>query len=84
VRDQPAVAEEGQQLGGNGGKQRLSRQVCRGKAVHPAGFGRNVALRVDQCVEMLARRQLIDQLQSGDFDDPVAVQRIESGCLGIE
>ena len=45
---------------------------------------RDVALRVDQGVEMFAGGQVVDQFERGDLDDAVAVQRFKASGLGVE
>ncbi len=65
-------------------EQRLSRQVAVGEAVNTRGFGRDVALRIDQRMKVPAGGQVVDQLQRRDLDDAVAVQRVEAGRFRVE
>ena len=52
--------------------------------MHPRCLRRDVALRIDQGMKMAAGRQVVDQLQRRDLDQPVAIQRVQAGGLGIE
>ena len=82
--DQLIVAQELQQFPGDIGEDRLAHHVRAGHAVDTAGLGGNVALRVDHPMKERAGRQVVDQLQPGELDHPIAGQRIEAGGLGIE
>src|SRR6185312_8194409 len=48
------------------------------------GFPRHVALRVDVIVERRAGRNPIEQLDTADLDQAMALRRIEAGGFGVE
>ena len=48
------------------------------------GLSRNVALRIDEAMEFAARRNAIEDLDATDFDQPVALLRIEARRFGVE
>ncbi len=52
--------------------------------MHREGFGRHVALGIDVPVKGLAGRHAVENLDTADFDQPVAAQRVEAGGFGIE
>ena len=62
----------------------LSGKVCQSKAVDTRGVVRDIALGVDQRVEMAAGRQIVEQFQRCDFDDPVAEVRFQASGLRVE
>ena len=84
VRDQIVVAEEFQQFVDNLAETRLAGEVCQGEAVNPRGVLRNVALGVDQSVEMPSGRQVVQQFQRGHLDHPVAELRFQTGGFRVE
>ncbi len=84
VRDQLVVAEEFQQLVDDLGEARPAGEVCQREAVNARGVFRNVALGVDQSVEMPSGRQVVQQFQRGHLDDPVAKLRFQAGGFRVE
>ena len=79
-----SLADELQELVGDLGEQRLVLEERRREPVHGLGFGRHVALGIDEAVELAARRDAVDELDAADLDQPVAAFGIEAGGLGIE
>ncbi len=65
-------------------KQRLVGQEFAGKTMHGESFRRHVALGVDVPVKGLAGRHPVEDLDTADFDQPIAAQRVEAGGFGIE
>ena len=59
-------------------------QEFAGQAMHGKGFRRHVALGIDVPVKGLAGRHAVEDLDTADFDQPIAAQRIEAGGFGIE
>ena len=53
-------------------------------AVDANGVLGNVALGVDQVMEDAAGRGLVDDLDGADFEQPMALRRIEAGRFGVE
>ena len=84
VDDQPVAADEFQHLVDNRREGRMLREEFGGEAVHLFRLGRDVALGIDVAMEGAPGRQVIEQLDAGDFDDAVAVRRIETGGFRIE
>ena len=84
VGDQLAVAEEPQQVVGDRGETRLAGHVAGGDAVDAGDLLRDVALGVDQGMEMPTGRQVVDQLQRGDLDHPVALHPFQAGGFRVE
>ena len=52
--------------------------------MHLLSFGWDVAFRIDEDVIFGPGRDAVDQLDATDFDQPVALARIESRRFGIE
>jgi hypothetical protein len=52
--------------------------------MHRERVGWHSALRANVAMKRLARWGAVDQLNRPNFDDAVAVQRVEPGCLGID
>ena len=50
----------------------MAREEGAAEPVHPLGFLRHVALGVEMALEALAGRDVVDQLDGADLDDPVA------------
>ena len=82
--DQPRVAEEGGELGGHRGEDRLVGEEGGGQAVDPHRLVGHLALRVDVGVEGAAGRHVVDELDRAELDDAVAAVRVEPGGLGVE
>jgi hypothetical protein len=45
---------------------------------------RHVALRIEVAMKHFAGGKAIEQLDAADLDQPIALERIEAGGLGIE
>ena len=78
------VAEEFQQFVDNLGETRLAGEVCQGEAVNARGVLRNVALGVDQGVEVPPGRQVVQQFQRGHLDHAVTKLRFQTGGFRVE
>ena len=65
-------------------EQRLVGQELAGKPVHGESFRRHVAFRIDVDVKGLTGRHPVENLDTADFDQPIAAQRVEAGGFGIE
>ena len=48
------------------------------------GLSRNVALRIDKAMKFAARRNAVEDLDATDFDQPVALLRIEARRFRVE
>ena len=84
VHHQHGALEEGEHVVGQLGKTRLVAQELGGQAVHFEGLVGDVALGVQMAVPDASRGDAVDQLDAADLDDPVAVERVEPGGLGVE
>ena len=62
----------------------LPSEVVPRLAVHFRRADVDLALRVDEEMDRAARRAPVDDLEAGELDDPVALQRIEAGGFGVE
>jgi hypothetical protein len=52
--------------------------------MHREGLGRHIAFRIKVPVKGLPGRHAIENLDTADFNQPVAAQRVEAGGFGIE
>ena len=48
------------------------------------GLSRNVALGIDKAMKFAARRNAVENLDATDFDQPVALFRIEASRFRVE
>ena len=80
----PALVQEREKILDHLGEPRLLAEEGSGQAVHQLRIGRHVALGVEVAVEEAAGRQVVDQLDRADLDQPVAVARLEPGGLGVD
>ena len=84
VRHQRRFADEGEELVGDFGEQRLVLQELGGEAVNLERGSRHLALRIDVAVEALAGGNLVVELDAADLDEPVALVGIEPRRLGVQ
>src|SRR6266704_2728539 len=84
VDHQRRVGDEFQELLDHMSEQRLAGEELAGKTMHRECFRRHVTLWIEMPVEGLARRHAIDDLDTADFNQPVAPQRVEARGFGIE
>ena len=84
VDHQRGIADEFHEPLEDLGEARLVRQEGAGQPVHRLRVGRHVAFRVEIGLELPSGGQVVDQLETGDLDDPVTGQRIKAGRFGIE
>ena len=84
VNDERCVAEKSNQIVGHFGEEGFILEELLAQAVNGERFRRHAALRIEIGVECLSGRYAIDQLDAADLHQTVAVQRIETGGLGIE
>ena len=82
--DQRRVAEKGDQIVGDFREEKLVLEELIAEAVDRERLGRHAALGIEIAVKGLAGRYAVDQLDTADFDQTMAVQGIETRCLGIE
>ena len=75
------VADKGKKVVGNFGKPLVSFQKFGGKSVHRKCLGGHVALGIDIGVESRPGRYPVEQLDAAQLDQPMALRRIEAGCL---
>src|SRR5688572_18536563 len=54
------------------------------QAVHHEGVGGNAAARIDIGVKSASGRDVVQELETADFDQPIPVQAIEAGRFRIE
>src|ERR1700679_4210446 len=52
--------------------------------MHREGLRRHVAFWIEMAMEGLAGRHAIENLDTADFNQPIAPQRVEAGGFGIE
>ena len=81
---QGRALDEIQERPGDVSELRLVRQKGIGQAVNFKGLGRHVAFGIDVDMEDLAGRDVIDQFDTADLDDPMTVPWIETGGFRIE
>ena len=62
----------------------LSAEKFVGEAVNALGFDRHVAFGIEIELQGAAGGEMIHQFDTADFDDAVAVARLEARGLGIE
>src|SRR4030088_917095 len=84
VDHQRCIGNKFQKLLDHMSEQRLVGEKFTGKTMHGERFSRHVALRVEVPMKCLPRRHAVENLDTTDFDQPVAPQRIEAGGFGIE
>ena len=84
MRDELGVAEEGDQVIGLFGKQRLVLEELDRQSVNLEGRLRHVAFRVEVEMERLAGRETVDELDAANLNQPIARKGIKAGCFGIE
>ena len=84
MREQRAVAQEGDQLGRDLGEARLAAQLGAREAVDSRRFLVDLAVGVEERVELAPGREIVDQLQRRDLDHAVAGCRVQPRRLGIE
>ena len=78
------VADELEEILDHMRKERLVREELAGKTVHGECFRRHVALWIEEPMKSLAGRHAIENLDTADFHQPIAAQRVEPGGFGIE
>ena len=84
VNDQRRIAQKFQKFFHNLGEQRLVGQEFAGQAMHPLGFNGNVAFGVQIELQGAAGGEMVQQLDTADFHDPVAVARLKPCRFRIE
>ncbi len=84
VDDERRISEKRQQLLSDIGEQPVLGEEFRRQAVDLVGFRRHISFGIEIALKMLAGRQVVDQLEAADLDDPVTRTWIEAGGLGIE
>ena len=52
--------------------------------MHGEGFRRHVAFGIEMPMKGLPGRHAVENLDTADFNQPVAAQRVEAGGFGIE
>ena len=87
VDDQRRVADEGQEIVGDGGEHRLVGEKIVGQPMHRERLLRHRAFRIDVELPLAVRPvadDVVDQLDTADLDDPVALIGAQPGGLGIQ
>ena len=84
MHDQHGAFDEGQQLFHAITKERLVAQKLRGEAVHLVGALGHLTLRVQMAMPGAARRDGVDQFDTADLDNAMALARLETRGLRIE
>ena len=79
-----SLADEPRNSSATSANSGLSFRKCRRQPVHRLGFGRHVALGIDEAMELAPRRDAVEELDAADLDQPVAALRIEAGGFGVE
>ena len=84
VDDQFATGDELEELVDDVAKVRLGVELRAADAVHGLGAFVNVALGIEEAVELAARDAAIDHLDAADLDDAVALRRREARGFCVE
>ena len=84
MNNQGILADEIQKLDDNRGEGRVFGEKLSAQPMNLVGRLGHVALRIDVSLELPPGGQVIGQLQTGDFDNAIAVRRIEARGFGIE
>ena len=84
VDDPLGAARELQELGCDIGEFRLALEVVPGLAMHHGGARVYLALGVDVELDRAAGRAPVDDFDPRNFDDPVALLRVEAGGFRVE
>jgi hypothetical protein len=75
--------DEPEKLVHDRGKRRLASEEFGGQAVDSESIPRHVALGIDMSVKTPTARDMVDQFDAGNLDDPMSIVRIEAGSLSI-
>jgi len=75
--------DEAEKLVHDRAKRRLTSEEFGGQAVDRESIPRHVALGIDMSVKTPTGRDMVDQFDAGDLDDPMSIVRIQTGSLGI-
>ena len=84
VRDEPRIADECHELGGNRGESGLVGKEPVGKPVHRLGLGGPRPARIYVRVERPPRFDAADEFDAANLADAMPVRRVETGRLGVE
>ena len=84
VNHQRRIADKGEKLFHHRGEERLVAEKFVAEAMHPLGFDRHIAFGIEIGLEGFAGGEMIDQFDTADFHDAVAVARLEARGFGIE
>ena len=84
VDHQRRIANELQKFLDHLREQRFVGEELAGKTMHGECFSRHVALGIEMPMKGLAGRHPVENLDTADFNQPVAAQRVEARGFGIE
>ena len=84
MNDEAVAGDELGQLLGDRGKRRMLGEEFGVEPMYRHGVRRDIALGVDVTMQLAAGRDVVDQFETGDLDDPVARLWIKSGGFGID
>src|SRR5262245_45213499 len=84
VDDEARIANEREEVAGDGGKQWLAFQELGRQAMDGLGVGRHLPLGIDIGMKGPAARNMVDELDRAEFDDAVTLGMVDAGGLGVE
>jgi len=84
VDDELIVADEGEELVDDLGKFRLVAQEFRRQTMNTEGAFRHVALGIDVTVEEIPGRHMVEDFETAELDQPVALIGRKAGGFGVE
>ncbi len=84
MNDERAVPDEGDELVGDLGEERLVGKKFLAQPMDVESGRRHVPFGIDIDVEALAGRDVVLELDAADLHEPMPVLRIEAGGFGIE
>ena len=73
-----------QQIIDNLGETRLILLIGTTDAVHGLGAFIDIAIGVQEAMEVATGQAAVDELEAADFDDAMAVPRGQARCFGVE
>ena len=84
MNDQRRAFDEGEKLVGNFGKARLVLEEVFTNAVDGEGIRRHLTFGIDVPALDDTGRQMVDEFDTGYFDQPMTQLRLKAGRLGIK
>src|SRR6185369_2946405 len=84
VNDERVVSNERQKIARDLAKQRFAGEKFSRNAVDVLGLNGDVALGIDETMKLAAGRNAVEDLDATDFDQSVALFRIEASRFRVE